>query len=282
MKDPREEPILHFECCILHSRKGFTFLELLFAIIILGVGMVMIAGMFPVAIRMTQATRDDTVAATIVRSAAEELGGMLTDDLVEASGGAVRPFTGRAWDAIRGNVILNSDPRFAWVPLYRRSNDAMTAQLFLIAVKSRGPSHYGTIDLLGDPDGISGAPANLEPRGIDVEFLPGGADPDVVRIDPSQHYAGAAAEGAFVILANDQLTGTFNGHVYRLGTAKDPSAGLWYLQPGYDLKKDARRPRVGHAFIVGRGYADPAHPELGFQGEAQDLAFFTMIVPLRE
>ena len=44
---------------------GFSFVEVLFAVIILGVGFIMIAAVFPVAIRQTKSTIDETSAATI-------------------------------------------------------------------------------------------------------------------------------------------------------------------------------------------------------------------------
>ena len=47
------------------GRRAFTFIEILFAIIILGVGMIMIAGMLPVAIKQNSDTRNDLTARVV-------------------------------------------------------------------------------------------------------------------------------------------------------------------------------------------------------------------------
>src|SRR4051794_13542623 len=46
-------------------RGGFTFLEVLFAIIVLGIGFIMVAAMFPAALKQTQASVEDTAAGSI-------------------------------------------------------------------------------------------------------------------------------------------------------------------------------------------------------------------------
>jgi hypothetical protein len=48
-------------------RRAFSFTEILFAVMILGIGFIMVAAMFPVAIQQTQATNDETVAASVGR-----------------------------------------------------------------------------------------------------------------------------------------------------------------------------------------------------------------------
>jgi hypothetical protein len=40
----------------------------LFAVVVLGIGLIMIAGVFPVAIQQSKATADETVAATAARA----------------------------------------------------------------------------------------------------------------------------------------------------------------------------------------------------------------------
>lgn len=51
------------------SQFGFTFIEVLFAIIILGVGMIMIAGILPVAIKQQSDTRDEMLGKTVTENA---------------------------------------------------------------------------------------------------------------------------------------------------------------------------------------------------------------------
>ena len=47
------------------SRRAFSFVEILFAIMILGIGFIMIAAIFPVAINETALSGEETVASTI-------------------------------------------------------------------------------------------------------------------------------------------------------------------------------------------------------------------------
>jgi prepilin-type N-terminal cleavage/methylation domain-containing protein len=49
-------------------RPGFTFIEVLFAVVILGVGLIMIAGMLPVAIKQNADTRNDLTAKVVCDS----------------------------------------------------------------------------------------------------------------------------------------------------------------------------------------------------------------------
>jgi len=55
------------------SPHGFSFTEILFAVMILGIGFIMIAAMFPVAIQQTEATNSETVAAAEARTGASFL-----------------------------------------------------------------------------------------------------------------------------------------------------------------------------------------------------------------
>ena len=48
-------------------RRGFTFTEVMFAVILLGIGFIMLAGMFPVAIQQTQTTAEESSTAPIAQ-----------------------------------------------------------------------------------------------------------------------------------------------------------------------------------------------------------------------
>src|SRR5579859_7528088 len=50
------------------ARPGFSFTEILFAVMILGIGFIMVAAMFPVALQQTENSTADTTAASIARS----------------------------------------------------------------------------------------------------------------------------------------------------------------------------------------------------------------------
>jgi Tfp pilus assembly protein PilV len=60
----------------LSKHRGFSFAEVMFAVIILGIGFIMIAGLFPVAISQSKATSDETSAAAFARVASNYSGMM--------------------------------------------------------------------------------------------------------------------------------------------------------------------------------------------------------------
>src|SRR5215218_4301657 len=51
------------------ARRGFSFTEVLFAVMILGIGFIMVAAMFPVAIQQTRTTAEEGNAAAVARGA---------------------------------------------------------------------------------------------------------------------------------------------------------------------------------------------------------------------
>ena len=60
-------------------RAGYSFTEVMFAVVVLGIGFIMVAAMFPVAISQTKATADETVAATVARGAVSYLESIADD-----------------------------------------------------------------------------------------------------------------------------------------------------------------------------------------------------------
>src|SRR4051812_35781062 len=67
-------------------RRGFTFTEVMFAVILLGIGFIMLAGMFPVAIQQTQTNVEESTAPNIARAAAHYMEESLTVDDVPPTG----------------------------------------------------------------------------------------------------------------------------------------------------------------------------------------------------
>lgn len=55
------------ECRTNARRRGFSFTEILFAVMILGIGFIMVAAMFPVAIHQTEANNQETIGAAVGR-----------------------------------------------------------------------------------------------------------------------------------------------------------------------------------------------------------------------
>lgn len=142
-------------------RRGFSFVEVLFAIMVLGVGFIMIAAIFPVAISQSKATVEETAAGRVELNAKRVLAamdiaasfytetlspGLSSDNTFPNNEGTFVPPTpdykargiyisardprqvttapGNAlWDAIKGSLIDSADPRMAWTPLF--SQDEM-------------------------------------------------------------------------------------------------------------------------------------------------------------
>jgi type II secretory pathway pseudopilin PulG len=80
----------------LNFRRGFSFTEILFAVIILGIGFIMVAAIFPVAIQQGKVTTEEGTAAGIAREALSYLGqvGANSDSIPDSQGGPLFPATG--------------------------------------------------------------------------------------------------------------------------------------------------------------------------------------------
>src|SRR5678815_107629 len=52
------------------ARRGVTFTEVMFAVILLGIGFIMVAAIFPVAIQQSQANLEDATGMTVARQGA--------------------------------------------------------------------------------------------------------------------------------------------------------------------------------------------------------------------
>ncbi len=277
------------------SRPGFSFVELLFAVIILGIGFIMVAGIFPVAIRQSRLTGDETIAAADGRSASAVVQqlvpgftagekaananatppnpllspvGLPPTDLVDGNY-AVNPlgltvpadttvsergkvlsfrdprlrtdFTNVLWPLVEGNLINPTDPRSAYVLLYRRGasyrntdlaaahpyTDAAVkvtrdpaAQLIVIPVQVRNRTLYDTTPgaetRRGGAADAGTLPATLEPIPVQVTLTNDGGGTGVDRVTlavaggplaaQSQYALQAAAEGAFIVISDDGKT----------------------------------------------------------------------------
>lgn len=146
------------------ARPAFTFLEVLFAIIVLGIGFIMVAAMFPAALQQTRVAVEDTTAGAIWVDAHRKFIDIARTQVVPPKVPPAyvldlnMPGTGTAgqndsvifsfndadprltqpsptattatkrqvlWDAARANIILEGDARFACVPMFRRGLDSV-------------------------------------------------------------------------------------------------------------------------------------------------------------
>jgi hypothetical protein len=321
------------EVCIRKFRAGYSFAEVMFAVVILGIGFIMIAAIFPAALQQSKTTSEETSAATLGRAAVQYLSqaGQTMPPLMpqfppDGVRGKVRSVHNpqnsgttalpnfALWDAARGDQISTSDPRLGWVGFYKRDPGASVAQVIVITCEIRNRSVYSPdvtapgLDTPPDP-----AFANLQGRpvllNVDRTFNPPRA---VLSEDPAcVGGINAAVEGAYIVIASDNLggpnDGIFNGHVFRLGaligktTASLPeyifefAAGNEYVADsgpngendnggGDDINLPRPADPPAGAFIVGRaligGDGTAASPAI-FEGLAQDISVYTRFISVR-
>jgi hypothetical protein len=279
-------------------RAGFSFAEVMFAVVVLGIGFIMLASIFPVAIRQTQLNTEETVAIATARNGLAVMTEMATqanpaypatppvgatDELLTTTwvGGAAPnpndlpdgtslrlgkvvsmkdrripnpanyPRRDGMWKAIAGDVIQPGDPRYAWVPLYRRdviySNSGGIgqtrafpfAQVILVGTAVRNRSTYENYDAIS-PGTVTPNPARiddaqfypLEPKPVAVRILPlndgsGGYYMRIFSISALQGTgfntsgalknvydamaADAVGEGSFVIISDDRILDASSG-----------------------------------------------------------------------
>jgi type II secretory pathway pseudopilin PulG len=259
---------------------GFTLTEVMFAVITLGIGLIMVAAVFPVAIQQRKLTGEETTAASTAATGMQvmtQIGAM--NGMLPPNANVVQPLSPTAWQAVRGNLISSADPRVAWVPLYRRGAGSPTAQVFIIGVQVRNASTFTAAD-------VTGSPANLEPRDVEVSITDGtGGAVDTIVIAGSN--PAAAGDGAFVIISNDTGSGGWmNGRIYRLGVATGNAPNEYELLPGWDFSPDLGPNGVSGggddvtsinnaaAYIIGRGWDGAA-----YTGPTMDVAAYTGFVP---
>lgn len=133
---------------------GFTFIEVLFAIIILGVGLIMIAGMLPVAIQQGQKSQEDlngrilcdnayaTVRAALTQNGAnaallptQTTGATPTPAVPGMYYGGYSPAAATFWALLDANRISAVDPRFQWFPFYQRELNSNRVNLIILAAR---------------------------------------------------------------------------------------------------------------------------------------------------
>jgi type II secretory pathway pseudopilin PulG len=280
-------------------RAGFSFTEVLFAVMVLGIGFIMIAAIFPVAIRQTQTTLEESQGALTAKAALAYLQSIASDEAFPVTGtGATVPvmalsdvntdpkkLTGYYW--ARGNFINSANARLGWVPLYRRGvesdgSSSAYAEVFLIPVQSRNRSQFYSqafagsgrtrtdIDVPTDSQYVNLAPHRAK---VTVKYdtdLQGGR----LAVTQGSEFA---APGAYVVISNGEAV----GRVYQLG-AFDNDKGNWTLTPGGDMLPnadgsgtlDVNLTNETAAYIVGRGLVDPESDQTTVGGPTQETGIY--------
>ncbi len=280
--------------CRLRSRRaGFTFTEVLFAMLLMGIGFIMLAAMFPISIREIQSSVEDTAGAGVGPSAVRLVGQYATasnlpyTSTIVGQRGAVASIYVKArpvWSQIAYSQVMSFDRRIGWTGLYRRDLGDNFAQVYIFVLQDRNASQYTVAnDVLRVP--IAGSyPATLEPRSVNVTLTKG--PPDLITFsqrNPNYDGSFAVAPGSFVVIANDNTSsGSGNGRVYRVGQATS-TANQYQLLPGNDMVDNTENVTGATAYVVGKGYKNPTAPgntAASYDGPAQDIGFYTGFVPL--
>jgi type II secretory pathway pseudopilin PulG len=280
--------------------RGFSFTEILFAVIVLGIGFIMIAAIFPVAIQQGKLTAEQGSATAVAREALSYLGqvGSNSDSIPDSLGGPLFRATGTIgssapyrglvysmrdpqpagaypldaveqptkntllptisvvqdglWHRLNLSLIVPSDPRYAFVGLYRRDGDPSDrrtwspfVQCWFIPVTTRSRSIYNAGTLanpgvdIASPTASPTSSVNLQARLVKVQITdPNGTFSTTTTggyvllnyTNPVSNYTPAAlSENCYIIIANDESAaqtsdmvpnpdlGRMNGHIYHVG-----------------------------------------------------------------
>ncbi|HEX8914637.1 MAG TPA: prepilin-type N-terminal cleavage/methylation domain-containing protein [Humisphaera sp.] len=270
-------------------RGGFSFVEVLFAVMILGIGFIMLAGIFPVAMRQAADTLDETLAMSMARKAATVLGDSQILGTIPNNGNVVR-IELDPWLAVKGNQINPDDPRYAWVALARRvpvpnpsAPDLVQLVVVPVQVRAQDRSRFDQADLT-----VSGNSATLLPVPVKVRFTAAtssaGSQCTVVSANGTGVSNGdgpqnPAATGGVVVIA----TGSFAGRSVRLGAPVNDSTVQYELMPGSDLNDlgGSVPPGDVDAFIVGRGLSNPGAGSPTFSGPSMAVGLYTTYVRVK-
>jgi hypothetical protein len=264
MKDPVNQPLLSHRVARA-PRRGLTFIELMFATMILGLGIIIIASVFPVAISEQRATIDAAASNSIERSAARTLDGILSVTGVTAkpfledttTAAPVRSFDYtwnnganniNPWDCIRGDLVDKADPRYAWTAVYERlpnGGDNNRVTLFIATLASRDSASFDT------------SPASLDklkPGNITITYtVVPGADPDRIVIGGAD--AAIACEGAFIIRSagvDASPTNSLYPNDVILKLGNQVGANDYEVAPGFEYLGTTPIAASSAAFVVGR------------------------------
>jgi prepilin-type N-terminal cleavage/methylation domain-containing protein len=269
---------------VFRHRRGFSFTEVIFAVVILGIGFIMTASIFPVAIEQTRSNADEAVAAGLSRDLVNCIASSVHADVYAAAdpggtnAGVTQPFSSSQflYPEVVGSLIDNSDPRYACVPFFCESAPNGTVKVIVLVVRRWVRDAYTPADL----------DADLAPQNINVNSITRQSDgTGVIEIscDPvsdPQGYSKRVAPGTFVVISNFNSSEP-SGRAFRVTSIRsqtnesvfwnlDPSAGLL---PGESFGSDGGA--VIKASVIGRDLLDPTNPDGGYTGPSQDVGIFT-------
>jgi hypothetical protein len=263
----------------IRLRSGFSFAEVMFAVVILGIGFIMVASIFPLAIEQNRSTADEAMAACIARDAMSTIQTSThADDYPSDTSqpNVTRAFADASpalWNEVSTSAINPADPRYAWVPFFAKADAMGTLRITVLVVRRWNHGVYTAADAGGD----------LLPRGISITSITHQGDgDDLIQItrDPSGMYQ-CAAPGAFVIIRSG--VGDINGNpvnesgrIFRLGRLlSESSTDVSYALDVSEGLAAGESCDTATAAIIGRDYKDLSNPDAGYDGPAQDVAVYT-------
>ena len=158
-------------------RGGFTFIEVMFAVMILGFGVIMIAAMLPVALRQTQTARESVAGTATCEGGFHTLEAAYA--LRDTSGTTIYNLPGTYQNTANTNVPAAAGdlPEASTFPAYRATTETAVVPLFLATlgdrVDSSDPKTAFIPFYLGDGTGTP----RVSVVGVGVRNVPSMSDP---------------------------------------------------------------------------------------------------------
>jgi len=223
--------------------RGITFTEVMFAAILLGIGFIMVAGLFSVAGQQTIQSIEESNGAALAEAAQQFLRQTADDPAwietcpFDSSANTQRmlsqiptvqnlgqvpvarwlPLPDAIWARVCGDAISGKDPRFAWTALYSLRKGDQYANVIIIVLQARNKQRFDVLDVVRPP-ATSALPGVLDPKPVIVTALACNKMPltnagvsiitfapgDNQNFNPSNNPGRTpVTEGAFVIIAGD-------------------------------------------------------------------------------
>jgi len=265
---------------VLRGRGGFSFIEVMFAVILLGIGFIMIAAIFPVGIRQQQETLDADTAGAMANAAHAAVVASQYTTFSTVDSNVNYDYT--ALQPIAGSLINSADPRFAWTAVWQWKSAPGVApyvpgtvlEVTYFILKSRNQERYFPAMIANtiQPVSVDVAKLDYNELGSTITFDAAGAGDDI------------AEEGAFVVIATSTVI-TSIGKVYRLSDRETAgNDAIWNLSSDFTPGSPAEvlpAPGPHTAYMVGKGLTDPYSPAAAYagptppgpySGPAQDVA----------
>ncbi len=228
------------------SALGFSIVEVMFAIMILGIGFILVAAMFPVAIQQTQATVDETRARVAAQNGVSSLtmafrnlsvGNKLLENAHPAyavgfPAALTAPPPATAFQELYQSIQIDvANPRYAWTALYHydAAGAPGTLNVYPVGLVSTVNAEFSPTD----------APLLIAQSVPVLTFTPAGSPPRVQFTDPVGQ--AIAVEGALIF---DPIAGV----PYRLANLFDPATNTWELVGN-------AVPANSPVYIIGRWYS---------------------------